>query len=119
MSAPEDQLALPVRPADGHEADSHGDRDPLGEALRWREANPEGWELLVGWALDDAGEEGHCSIALYAERLRHPVYRLNQVEGCPYLIDNTARAGLVRLLVSENPQLAGAFKTRASRAGEP
>ena len=63
--------------------------------------------------------EGHCSIALYVERLRHPAYRLNRVEGCAYLIDNTARAGLVRLLVKENPQLRGAFRTRASRAGEP
>lgn len=119
MSASEDQLALLDCPACDHEADSHGDRDPLGGADEWRKANPAGWELLVEWALADAADEGHCSIALYAERLRHPAYRINHVEGCAYRIDNTARAGLVRHLVKERPQLRGAFKTRASRAGEP
>jgi len=118
MSAPAQQLALLEQPACEREGDSR-DRDPLGQALSWRKANPAGWELLVSWALADAADEGHCSIALYVERLRHPAYRLNQVEGCPYLVDNTARAGLVRLLVGEHPQLAGAFTMRASRAGEP
>jgi hypothetical protein len=118
MNAPEDQLALLDCPVCGRQAEPRP-VDRLGEARQWREANPEGWELLVRWALNDAAEQGHCSIALYAERLRHPAYRLNRAEGCAYLIDNTARAGLVRLLVKEKPQLAGAFKTRTSRAGEP
>jgi hypothetical protein len=91
-------------------------RDPALEAARWRDANPEGWKMLVGWALSDAQRGRRCSIAFYCELLRRPEYHTSRAVGCPYVLNNTARAGLVRLLIAERPELARCFEVRASRA---
>ena len=91
-------------------------RDPALEAERWRDANPAGWRMLVGWALSDLERGRRCSIAFLCELLRRPEYHTARVVGCPYLVNNTARAGLVRLLIAEHPELARCFEVRASRA---
>lgn len=93
-------------------------RDPMTEALRWREANPAGWRMLRHWALADARRGRRCSIAFYAELLRRPEYHTVQVGGCPYVVNNTARAGLVRLLIARYPELEHSFERRASRSDD-
>ena len=118
MSATETpQLALLDLPAAEAE-DAADERDPRREAEKWREANPQGWKLLVGWARSDRGAGRHCSMKYYGERLRHTVHT-NRVDGCPFLINNTAFSGLVRMLLAECPELEGAFETRRSRADRP
>ncbi len=89
--------------------------DPAEEADKWREANPEGWKLLVRWARADRRSGRRCSMKFYGERLRHTVHT-NRVDGCPYVINNTAFSGLVRMLVTDWPELESAFETRRSRA---
>ena len=91
-------------------------RDPLLEAIAWKEANPQGWRLLVRWAFDDASHGRRCSMKYYGELLRKPWQRTNTVEGCSYVVNNTALSGLVRILVREFPELEGSFETRRSRA---
>lgn len=54
--------------------------------------------------------------AMPAVVCRDPVVEAERCVGCPYLLNNTARAGLVRLLIAEQPELARAFETRVSRA---
>ena len=91
-------------------------RDPWDEAVKWREANPEGYDLVVRWAFADAGAGRRCSMKYYGELLRKPWQRTTAVDDCPYVVNNTMLSGLVRILLREFPELAGAFKTRRSRA---
>ena len=121
MSALEDagQLPLDLDPAYAareRERSFLAGCDPMAEAIAWKDANPEGYRLLVGWAFRDAGAGRRCSMKYYGELLRKPWQRTATVEGCPYVVNNTALSGLVRILVREFPELEGSFETRRSRA---
>jgi len=91
-------------------------RDPAEEARKWKAANPDGWDQLVQFAFNDHRRGRRCSIGFYCELLRRPEYHVNRVDGCPYLVNNTARSGLVRLLIAAHPQLEESFELRLSRA---
>ena len=54
-------------------------RDPWDEAVKWREANPEGYDLVVRWAFADAGAGRRCSMKYYGELLRKPWQRTTAV----------------------------------------
>ena len=91
-------------------------RDPMLEAIAWRQGNPEGWRLLVKMTFEDHNAGRRCSMKYYGECLRKPWRRAIAVDGCPYVVNNTALSGLVRILCHEYPELEGAFETRRSRA---
>jgi hypothetical protein len=111
LDDPVDMQAAEHRPYAG--------RDPMREAMKLRAANPHAYQMLVDWSLDDLARGRRCCIAFYCELLRRPEYHVGRVKGSPYVVNNTARSGLVRMLIAEHPQLDGAFEERASRADRP
>ena len=76
------------------------ERDPLEGARAWKRDHPRAWALLVRWARADAARGRRCSIGFYAELLRRPEWWTGEaVADDEYRLNNTFRAGLVRLLV--------------------
>jgi hypothetical protein len=121
MSRPAEQLdLLGASPAPAPEP-AHPqweERDPLEGARAWKRDHPRAWALLVRWARADAARGRRCSIGFYAELLRRPEWWTGEaVADDEYRLNNTFRAGLVRLIVWEHAELADAFETRRSRAG--
>lgn len=91
-----------------------------GDVARFRayhEANPEIYQALRRFALE-AANAGHrrLSINLLFERLRW--FTTVEAQGDAFKCNNTYRAHYARLLMQEEPKLAGVFETRRSEADE-
>lgn len=83
----------------------------------YHEANPEIYQALRRFALE-AVNAGHrrLSINLLFERLRW--FTTVEAKGDAFKCNNTYRAHYARLLMSQEPALAGVFETRRSEADD-
>lgn len=83
----------------------------------YHEANPEIYRQLRRFALEAraAGAE-RLSINLLFERLRW--FTTVEAKGDPFKVNNTFRAWYARLLMQQEPALAGVFETRKAEADQ-
>ena len=99
-----------------------GRTDPAIEALLWVDYNPEVYLSMIALAEMDKAAGLRGSIGLYAEVVRRPDWRRRlgirtpHRDGRPYLVNNTLRAGIVRLIIADRPDLADVFETRRSKS---
>lgn len=102
------QLALDLeRPAMGRKSAALGARE-------WVAENPEGYGLIVKWALKDHAEGNRCSMHLYLALLRR--YHWIRRGGSPYRVDNRYSSHLVDILVADHPELESSFERRGGGA---
>ena len=84
--------------------------------------NPETYLAMIALADMDKAAGMRGSIGLYAEVVRRPDWRRRlgirtpHRDGRPYLVNNTLRAGIVRLIIADRPDLADVFETRRSKS---
>jgi len=93
--------------------DPDGDQDdPTNreKAERWVKANPVGWEAFKRFALE-AKQSGHekISIAMVRERVRWEVFFIRKET---FKISNSYSPILARMLMDDNPDLAGLFELK-------
>lgn len=86
----------------------------MEEARKWAKANADAYHRMVGEAKKAAANGKRTSIAKLAEEVRYSM-PLKKDE-CGFKVNNTVRAGLARLMVSEHPELAQVMEMRASKA---
>ena len=103
-------------------APAKGRTDPAIEARLWVDDNPEVYLSMIALAEMDKAAGLRGSIGLYAEVVRRPDWRRRlgirtpHRDGRPYLVNNTLRAGIVRLIIADRPDLADVFETRRSKS---
>ena len=91
------------------------------EARAWATDNPAVYLSMIALAEMDKAAGLRGSIGLYAEVVRRPDWsrrlgiRTPHRDGRPYLVNNTLRAGIVRLIIADRPDLADVFETRRSK----
>jgi hypothetical protein len=101
------------------------DLAPATEARQWATDNPETYLSMIALAEMDKAAGLRGSIGLYAEVVRRPDWRRRlgirtpQRDGRPYLVNNTLRAGIVRIIIADRPDLACVFETRRSKCDPP
>ena len=90
--------------------------DPLADAIAWREKNPEAWQALVRWSLQDTAAGVRPSMDAYGHLLRRPhmAHRLGLKRsiGSPVLFNDHLTSSLARLLKREH---GIPFETRQAR----
>lgn len=83
----------------------------------YHEANPEIYRQLRRFALEArAAGAQRLSINLLFERLRW--FTTVEAKGDPFKVNNTFRAWYARLLMQNEPDLAGVFETRKAEADQ-
>ena len=70
-------------------------------AREWIKANPELWQKFTDYALDQAANKGHISVAWLAEDVRQHDY-VNRIAD-PVKLNNSFKAVFARLLIKEHP----------------
>lgn len=91
--------------------------NPLKDAEAWREENRTAYAQIVEWAEWDQAHGHRPSIDMYVNLLRRPHFtRLLGVKPLDrvFLVNNTLRAQIARLIVSEHPHLR--FELRRSKS---
>ena len=74
--------------------------DPLTDAVQWAHANPEAFDQIVEWALEDIAHGQRPSMKLYGELLRRPYFanRLRlQRSDVQFRLNNNLLSDLARL----------------------
>jgi hypothetical protein len=88
--------------------------DLTAEAQAWAAENAPIYRLLRRWAYDDMLKHGRWSIALVFEKARFLISdpkRKNK-----YLLNNSHRAGIARMICRDEPWLTGGIEMRRSRS---
>lgn len=91
------------------------------DANAWAAENPEIYLAMIALAEMDKAAGMRGSIGLYAEVVRRPDWRRRlgirtpYRDGRPYYVNNTLRAGIVRLIIADRPDLCDVFETRRSK----
>lgn len=87
----------------------------LARFLAYHEANPQVYDQLRRFALEAVAKGTmRLSINLLFERLRW--FTTVETQGDPFKVNNTYRAWYARLLMQQEPELAGVFETRKAEA---
>jgi hypothetical protein len=91
------------------------------DAAAWVAANPAAYLAMIALADMDKAAGLRGSIGLYAEVVRRPDWRRRlgirtpHRDGSGYYVNNSARAGIVRLIIADRPDLRDVFETRRSK----
>lgn len=81
-------------------------------AREWIKANPSLWQKFADYALDQAANEGHISVAWLAEDVRNHDY-VNRISD-PVKLNNNFKAVFARLLIKRYPHVRPFITIRKS-----
>lgn len=90
----------------------------LQRAVAWRAENPAAYDMMMKWARRDLKYQRHGAVRFYAELLRRPEFHGahgTSSERVSYLVDNRILSSLARMLMQDDPRLAGVLAIRYCR----
>lgn len=87
-------------------------RRTMEQEREWRRLNPDLWNKIEQWAVDEAQNQRPFSMQLLAEKIRFKDYA--DAEGNPVKVSNNFLAIWARRLIKDHPELIPFVRTRPS-----